>query len=82
MRMVTKRNIRVTSEERSGNLHIDSTSCQHISGFFDWEDCLFKLKSNVKENGVSVDYVLRDEKSTFGSHCGGLQVSEDIKPVF
>ncbi len=73
--------IRVVSKNLPGNLHIGCTLCEHIAGPVKWEGCSFDLERQSAES-EEVGFVLRDEDSNFVVRCGGIEVFENVKPVY
>ncbi len=73
--------IRVVSHRQPGNLHLNCSPCLFISGPVFWQNCQLRIDTQLDALGETI-FVLRDEGAHFHVTCRGIDVEENVEPIY
>jgi len=73
--------VRLTAEERPGNLHLFCSPCVRLKAPVHWEHCNLQVLCRLGEDGSAI-FVICDEPADVEISCRQVAVAENVEPMF
>jgi hypothetical protein len=73
--------LRLTSEDRPGNLHVICSPCIRLKTPVHWASCNLQVQCGQDEDGSRI-FLIRDETAQVEVACRQVVLAENVEPVY
>ncbi|MBI1923155.1 hypothetical protein HYR99_02780 [Candidatus Poribacteria bacterium] len=73
--------IRITAQDKPGNLHLSCLGPEYIQGPFFWENCHLEVIDNISLTDGEAGYMVIDKRVGFEVRAEHLEIAENCKPL-